>query len=399
MNNAINGDCLIELKKIQDNSIDLIYLDPPFYTQKKQKLTKKTDSSIECFEFEDSWKSINEYLRYLRVRLKECKRVLKLTGSIFLHCDRNACHYLKTMMDEIFGENNFRSEIIWSYKRWSNSKKGLLNSHQNIYFYSKTDKYKFNTFYTSYSCTTNLDQILQNRIKDKDGITTYQKNANGQIVSNFNKKGVPLSDVWEIPYLNPKAKERNGYPTQKPILLLERIIKIATDEGDIVLDPFCGSGTTLAAAKLLKRNYLGFDLSTKAIELCNKRLNGKIIKTNSQLLEKGIQKYNTKSESESEFIRFVGALPVQRNKGIDAIIPEQKNNKAIAIKFQRETESLTESVELLNKACKIKGIDNKILLALESPKTQNLFDDYVNLNTDVKIYTSIKDILFNLFNR
>jgi len=397
MNEAINGDCLVELRKIQDNSIDLIYLDPPFYTQKKQKLTKKTTSSTECFEFKDSWQSINEYLQYLKIRLNECKRVLKDTGSIFLHCDRNACHYLKTIMDEIFGKNNFRSEIIWSYKRWSNSKKGLLNSHQNIYFYSKTEKYKFNTLYTPYSYTTNLDQILQNRIKNKDGTTTYQRDADGQVVGNFNKKGVPLSDVWEIPYLNPKAKERNGYPTQKPILLLEQIIKIATDEGDIVLDPFCGSGTTLVSAKLLKRNYIGFDLSAKAIELCNKRLSGEIIKTNSQLLEKGIQEYNTKSKSESEFIRFIGALPVQRNKGIDAIIPEQKNNKAIAIKFQKETESLAESVKLLNNACKIKGIDNKILLALDDSKIQNLFDDYANLNTDVKIYTSMKDILLNLF--
>ena len=397
MNNVINGDCLLELKKLQDNSVDLIYLDPPFYTQRKQKLTKKVDLNIEIFEFEDSWQSINEYLQYMKIRLKECKRVLKTTGSIFLHCDRNACHYLKIIMDEIFGENNFRSEIIWSYKRWSNSKKGLLNSHQNIYFYSKSDKYKFNTLYKSYSCTTNLDQILQNRIKDKDGITTYKKDENGQIIGNFNKKGVPLSDVWEIPYLNPKAKERNGYPTQKPILLLEQIIKITTDEGDIVLDPFCGSGTALAAAKLLNRNYIGFDLSSKAIKLCKKRLSGEIIKTNSQLLEKGIQEFNTKSESELEFIRFIGALPVQRNKGIDAIIPEQKKNKAIAIKFQKETESLTESVELLNHACKIKGIDNKILIALEDTKNQNLFDTYIN--EDVKIYTSIKDVFGNLFDK
>ena len=275
MNNAIKGDCLFELKNIKDNSIDLIYLDPPFYTQKKQKLSKKINSSFFSYEFEDNWGSLEEYLNFMKLRLLECKRVLKYSGSIFLHCDRNACHYLKTLMDEIFGEKNFRSEIIWSYRRWSNSKKGLLNSHQNIYYYSKSDEYKFNMLYTPYSYTTNIDQILQNRIKDRNGITTYQKDENGQIVANFDKKGVPLSDVWEIPYLNPKANERNGYPTQKPILLLEQIIKISTDEGDIVLYPFCGSGTTLAAAKLLNRNYIGFDISQKAIDLCNNRLNDK----------------------------------------------------------------------------------------------------------------------------
>src|SRR5699024_9228610 len=139
---------------------------------------------------------------------------------------------------------------IWAYKRWSNSKKGLLNNHQNIYFYSKSKSFKFNTMYTDYSPTTNLDQILQARMRDEHAKSKYKTDENGQVVLGKEKKGVPLSDIWNIPYLNPKAKERTGYPTQKPILLLEQIIKIATDEGDTVLDPFCGSGTTLVAADL-----------------------------------------------------------------------------------------------------------------------------------------------------
>ena len=101
------------IKKIEECSIDLIYLDPPFYTQKKQVLSKKKNETLEKYEFEDSWENIDEYLDYLKSRLIECKRVLKGTGSIFLHCDRNACHYLKTMMDDIFGFDNFQSEIIW----------------------------------------------------------------------------------------------------------------------------------------------------------------------------------------------------------------------------------------------------------------------------------------------
>ncbi len=161
MSEVILGDCLENLKNMKSNSIDMIYLDPPFFTQRTQKgIMKNTEKTL---EFSDSWKSINEYLDYIKVRLIEMKRVLKNTGSIFLHCDKIASHYLRVLLDEVFGFTNFQSEIIWSYKRWSNSKKGLLNSHQNIYFYSKSKNFKFNTIYTDYSATTNIDQILQQR--------------------------------------------------------------------------------------------------------------------------------------------------------------------------------------------------------------------------------------------
>lgn len=277
------GDCLEQLKNIKDESVDLIYLDPPFFTQKKQKL-KTRDNSKE-YSFDDCWDSINEYIDYIKLRLIECRRVLKPTGSIFLHCDKTASHYLRVALDEVFGMENFQSEIIWSYKRWSNSKVGLLNNHQNIYFYSKTKNFKFNTIYTDYSPTTNVDQILQERVRDENFKATYKIDENGKVVIGKEKKGVPLSDVWNIPFLNPKAKERTGYPTQKPILLLEQIIKIATDEGDLVLDPFCGSGTTLVAAKLLNRRYMGIDISKDAVELTKQRLENPI-KTSSFLLEK-----------------------------------------------------------------------------------------------------------------
>jgi len=404
MDKLIKGDCLIELKKIETDSIDLIYLDPPFYTQKKQTLSKKEKQEVKKYEFEDSWNNMDEYLNYIKERLIECRRVLKKTGNIFLHCDRNACHYLKIIMDEIFGIPNFRSEIIWSYKRWSNSKKGLLNSHQNIYFYSKTADYKFNTLYTNYSFTTNPDQLLQNRVKDSDGITVYQTDQNGNIVNNYDKKGVPLSDVWDIPYLNPKAKERNGYPTQKPILLLEQIIKIGSDEGDIVLDPFCGSGTTLAAAKLLKRQYIGIDVSEDAIHLCQERLSGKIVKTNSKLLEDGIEKYNQKTKDEQYIIDLFEGLPIQRNLGIDAIFPSNDSSKVIALKFQKENESLEECIKRMNHACKIKGIKNKIIIkykeqSMNSSFPNNIMTDNQNLikdNQDIIILSSFKELITNL---
>ena len=202
-----------------------------------------------------------------------------------------------------------------------------------------------------------------------------------------------MSDVWEIPYLNPKAKERNGYPTQKPILLLEQIIKIASDENDIVLDPFCGSGTTLAAAKLLNRQYIGIDVSKDAIKLCEDRLQGNIIKTDSELLKSGIEKYNQKSKEEQQIIDLFEALPVQRNSGIDAIIPSDNPENAIAIKFQKNDESLEECITKINKACKIKGIKNKFIIKNNKVKVASLFeDDVVNDNKDVFIISSYKEL-------
>ncbi len=392
MSEVILGDCLENLKKMKSNSIDMIYLDPPFFTQRTQKgIMKNTEKAL---EFGDSWKSINEYLDYIKVRLIEMKRVLKNTGSIFLHCDKIASHYLRVLLDEVFGFTNFQSEIIWSYKRWSNSKKGLLNSHQNIYFYSKSKNFKFNTIYTDYSATTNIDQILQQRKRDENGKCIYKRNEEGKIVLDNEKKGVPLSDVWEIPFLNPKAKERVGYPTQKPILLLERIIEISTDEDDIVLDPFCGSGTTLVASKLLNRKFIGIDMSKDAIEITNSRLENPI-KTESELLNKGIEKYQNKSENEISILKAIGAIPVQRNTGIDGFILNKENNQNIAIKIQKNTEGLYEAQKKLAAASKVKECNYKVLIKTHDSLTQqqNLFSD--EKLKDIIVLDTYENILQN----
>lgn len=353
-----HGDCLEEMKKISHESIDLIYLDPPFFTQKKQKLTNKHGK---VYEFSDNWESRKEYLYFLEERIKEMKRILKRTGSLFLHCDSTCSHYIKVLLDNIFGEENFRSEIIWSYKRWSNSKKGLLKNHQTIFFYSKTKDYFFKTIYENYSSTTNLDQILQERMRDGKGKTKYKINKNGEIIYGKEKKGVPLSDVWEIPYLNPKAKERTGYPTQKPILLLEQIIEMACPEKGIVLDPFCGSGTTLVAAKLLKREYIGYDTSEEAIKLAKERI-GNPIKTDSMLLKNGREFYDTKEVNIKNVLNTFNCQIVQRNKGLDGILKVQKNQKYVGVKIQREEETLLEAIEQLKKAMIKRDLKESILI-------------------------------------
>ncbi len=356
-----HDDCLNVLKTIDNESIDMIYLDPPFYTQSNQKLCN-TDGKQ--YEFLDVWKSRKEYLDFMNIRLLEMKRVLKTSGTIFLHCNTSASHYLRILLDNIFGENNFRNEIIWYYKRWSNSQKSLLPAHQTILFYSKTNKYKFFTLYHEYSPTTNIDQILQERQRNKMGKVVYKRDANGNIIVSKEKKGVPMSDIWEIPFLNPKAKERTGYPTQKPIELLERIIKLSTEKDDCVLDPFCGSGTTLVSAKLLDRKFIGIDTNLEAIKLCQQRLEMPF-KTNSNLLKVGANEYKTKTEEELSILKQFDCDIVQRNKGIDAFLKKYYLNAPVAIKIQKKEETFIEAVQLLNKAATNKHCSFMILITYE----------------------------------
>lgn len=383
LNQVIHDDSLNVMKKMGENSVDMIYLDPPFYTQNEQKLSSARTG--EEYAFSDKWTDMDEYLSYMAVRLKECKRILKHTGSIFVHCDRNASHYLKITLDKIFGSDHFQSEIIWFYKRWSNSKKGLLNNHQTILFYSKTGNYKFNSIYTDYSDTTNIDQILQERVRDKNGKTTYKTDESGNIVVGPSKKGVPLSDVWEIPFLNPKAKERVGYPTQKPIILLEQVIKLVTDKGDVVMDPFAGSGTTLVAAKMLGRKYIGVDISADAVKLADARLHD-LVKTESILLQKGKAAYRNLSDEQMGVLKSIGAIAVQRNSGIDGFLKEYIDGKPISVRIQREDETLNDSISRLIKASKAKKCAYMVLIRTHS----DLFDlyDFKNIPENLEIIDS-----------
>lgn len=382
VNNIIHGDCIEQLQEIKSDSVDLIYFDPPFFTQKKHSLFNRDNS--ELYEFEDKFESLEEYLKLIQGCLIQCKRILKTSGSVFLHCDKNASHNIRSVLDAVFGKENFQSEIVWSYKRWSNSKKGLLNSHQIIFFYSKSNDFKFNTLYTEYSATTNIDQILQERERDENGKSSYRKDKLGNIVIGKAKKGVPLSDVWEIPYLNPKAKERTGYPTQKPVLLLNQIINIATDEGDLVLDPFCGSGTTCVSAKSLKRNYIGIDISEKAVTLAKSRLEEMII-TESALLNKGLEEYQEKTEKELAILNQLNAIPVQRNSGIDGFLKEYYEENPVPVKIQGKYESLEDSIEKLERASFGKNYKLKIVVQTKENESSRLF----GIVSDVKIIKSI----------
>ena len=371
--NVYQGDCLEIMDNIPDESVDLVYIDPPFFTQKIYKLMNR-DRSFE-YQFSDIWKSISEYATFLQPRLLKLHNRLKLTGSIFFHCNHDSSHIARFLLDEIFGSDMFRSEIIWYYKRWSNAQKNLLPAHQTIFFYSKTNDYKFNVELSDYSATTNVDQILQKRERDEYGKAVYARDENGEIISNGIKKGVPLSDVWEIPFLNPKARERNGYPTQKPILLLEKIINLVTDEGDMVLDPFCGSGTTLVAAELSNRNSTGIDISSEAVELSNKRLQSPT-KTESNLLKNGVESYKNVDEAILNHLSGLEIVPVQRNSGIDAILKFEYKGVPIPVKVQRSDETLSEAASALYKTSKKKNAEVMVLVKTHDDQDLGLFVEY-----------------------
>lgn len=353
------GDALLLLQQVLPESVDLVYLDPPFFTQRSHVMTSK--GGVKEYKFEDSWASSDEYVSFMRDRLLGVRNAMKETASIYLHCDSDANYLLRPVLEDIFGRDNFRSEIIWTYKRWSNSARNYLPAHQTIFFYTKSKNYTFNQVFTEYSASTNIDQILQLRQRDPKGKSKYQRNKQGEVQYAEGKKGVPLSDTWDIPYLNPKAKERTGYPTQKPLLLLERIIEISSNAGDLVLDPFSGSGTTVVAAKSLGRHYIGIDKNPDAISLAEQRILNPI-RTKSNLMENGRESYNLAHPLVAELLSGLNYIPVQRNSGIDAFLTGPENNLLVPLRIQRQGELIVESVAKLKKAAETKNIYRGVVL-------------------------------------
>ena len=362
---------------IQDNSIQLIYLDPPFFKQEELRQYCEDTKTVYCFN--DKWESLEVYLDFIKDILIKCKAKLSTHGLIFLHCDTSASHHLRVLMDTVFDQKFFVNEIIWAYKRWSNSAFRLLESHQNIFVYSKSKDYKFNRIMTEYSPTTNVDQILQSRTRDKNGIVKYKRDGDNNIVSAGEKQGVALRDVWEIPFLNPKAKERTGYPTQKPIELMDRIIKVACNKGDAILDPFCGSGSMGIAAYINNCKYLGIDKNVAAIELCNKRKKNYHV-SKSAVKDGKYQQFHNLDNEIKEFIISINAIPVERNKGLDGIYSSADG--LTGIRFQRKDESISELIALMQKAAEEKPIRKKIVIKThDSEFFETIPDDVVVLES------------------
>lgn len=358
MNALYYGDNLAVLREsIANESVDLIYLDPPFNSSATYNVLFKAPSGegsqaqIEAFEDTWHWNETAErafdevvtgphsdasimlkamrsalgendmmaYLAMMAVRLIELHRVLKPTGSLYLHCDPTASHYLKVILDAVFGAPMFRNEIIWKRANAHNDPKRFGRISDTILYYSKSDQPIWNTQHTPYReeyyeshfkkdeggrwfRTVPLDaprhgEGSQNLLYDwkgklpapsrtwaikretmeqyeRDGLLRYTRTGTPTLLQFADDMpGVPLQNIWtDIPPVNPQALERLGYPTQKPVELLERIVLSSSNEGDVVLDPFCGCGTTIHAAQKLNRHWIGIDVTHLAIALVERRL-------------------------------------------------------------------------------------------------------------------------------
>jgi len=270
-NQLICGDNLEVLSTIPANSIDLIYIDPPFFSNRNYEIIWGDEAEIRSFEDRFAG-DINVYIEWMKDRVMELHRVLKPTGSMYLHCDWHAGHYLKVMMDGVFGYNNFLNEIIWKYFGPTASHNNYPRKHDNILFYSKTNSDK--RYFDQRAILVNYDEkaIARYDKVDKDGRRYKLYNEkDGTVRKAYIREGRP-TEVFEIPFVQGTAEERLGYPTQKPEALLEKIIKASSNKGDIVLDAFCGCGTAMAVAQKLGRRWIGIDISPSAIALVKKRL-------------------------------------------------------------------------------------------------------------------------------
>lgn len=320
MNRLILGDNLEILKNLESESVDLIYLDPPFFSNRNYEVIWGDKGEVRSFE--DRWSGgVDHYIAWLRERVEQMHRILKPTGSIFLHCDWHANAEIKVfILNKIFGEQNFKSEITWKRSSAHNDAKqgrrALGNISDVIFYYTKSNNYVFNQLYTPYSKEYvddfykhiddsgrryRLDNLtgpggaakgnpqyevmgvtrywryskdkMENLIKEGRIIQTKEGNVPSYKRYLDEMLGVALQDMWDdIKPVQSKSKERIGYPTQKPESLLERIINMASNEGDVILDPFVGGGTTVAVAERLKRQWIGIDQSVQAVKVSEMRL-------------------------------------------------------------------------------------------------------------------------------
>jgi len=376
-NTLFYGDNLKILREhIPAESADLIYLDPPFNSNRNYdvlfKEESREDSESQITAFEDTWhwdrkaqetyheliadapehvgkmisalrdfigaNQVTAYLVMMIVRLIELHRVLKSAGSLYLHCDPTMSHYLKIILDSVFGKENFRNEIVWCYSGGGVSKKDFGNKHDILFRYTKTCNYTFN-----------LDSV---RIPYSDEILSRPKSSyakahrKNKIYEGYdlNPKGKHPEDWWLIQPINPMATERLGYPTQKPLALLDRIIQASSNEHDTVLDPFCGCGTSIHAAEKLNRRWIGIDITHLSTSLLKYR-----IKDAFDLTER--RDYNVVGEPED----LSGAERLAQENRYQfqwwALSLVQANRSAVSKRKER-TEALTESSISLMTAAK-----------------------------------------------
>jgi len=351
------GDNLEILRRYtKDESVDLVYLDPPFNSDQDYNILfaerNGSRSAAQIRAFEDTWhwdkvsaaayqeivetgparvsqamqafrtflgeNDMMAYLAMMAPRLVELQRVLKSTGSIYLHCDPTASHYLKILMDGVFGPKNFRNEIVWCYTRPSNVLKRFPRVHHILLFYTKGDEWTFNrdTVRIAYHPESEARSLRGPGVKSAMGMKGRDR---------LHPKGKIPEDWWVMPELQGNAAERLGYPTQKPEALLERVIKASSNEGDLILDPFCGCGTTIAVAQRLNRHWIGIDITHLAVALMKHRLHDMFgSQVQYKVVGEPVSLPDAKALAENNPYQFqwwalglVGARPIEEKKGAD----------------------------------------------------------------------------------
>ena len=268
MNRIVLGDCLDVLRELPGGCARLIYVDPPFNTGKVQQRTRlrtvrDEDGDRSGFKGERyrtellgsaAWDdAFDDYLGFLAPRLTEARRVLAADGSLFFHIDPRESHYCKVLLDEIFGRASFVNEIVWAYDYGARTKKRWPAKHDTIFWYARDPAHYVYRY---------------------DDIDRVPYLAPSLVGPEKAARGKTPTDVWWQTIVSPTGAEKTGYPTQKPLALLARIVQLASDEGDLVLDPFCGSGTTLVAAQQLGRRWAGIDANPDAVTAARARLEG-----------------------------------------------------------------------------------------------------------------------------
>ena len=389
VNSIYEGDNLEILNKFPSESVNLIYLDPPFFSNRHYEVIWEDGAELRAFQ--DRWQGgIEHYITWMEPRLRECQRILKKNGSIYLHCDWHAEAHLKILMDKIFGENNFQNQIVWKRAAAHNDPRRYGNIHDVILFYSKSKEYVWNPQYTDYSqeyldaewnktpsgrmykCENMLDprntmeefnfhgtvaRWRTNKVGMEELWNAKQTDVpkshgriklgrDGEPIKRCRIKfldemqGVPLQSWWDdISYIAGKSDERLGYPTQKPVALLNRIVKSSSNEGDIVLDPFCGCGTTLVAAHKLGRKWIGIDVSPTACKLIIKRFRAKFA-TNPHLVKGTVDSKYIKKLQPFDFQnwvvvdKFLGNVSRTKSgdQGVDGLTPQISGGFPIQVK-------------------------------------------------------------------
>jgi DNA modification methylase len=265
------GDCKDVLRHFPENSVDLIYLDPPFFSNRHYEVIWGDGYEIRAFE--DRWLGgVHNYIAWMDERVRECHRVLKETGSLYLHCDTHASHHLRVMLDNIFLDNNFVSEIYWYYynKMHDYRKKVWPKATDTILMYAKERKSDYTFNQQEEDREKPVKQLARKKVKGK---MVNVKDESGHVVYRVRDKRT-VDNVWRISTIQPADRtQRYDFPTQKPEALLDRIIKASSNPKDIVLDPFCGCGTAIAVAERLGRRWIGVDVSPSACKLMKRRMN------------------------------------------------------------------------------------------------------------------------------